>query len=248
MKRFIIGAALLLGALPFALAQDGGIVVTPLPSDAKQAQDKKPVYPRKDTARPEGRPTITYVEPAMAKEPGRISIQGTNLGLIMEVRVNGTVVPVVRNDGTEIVITPGNQDPGIARLELVNADEVLSTRLNFRPSLHGRYRGNKVQVALDPGLPGFYFVNYSFKPARFPGITAGVYYMDLLDMTTPHSGMLVGGFSSDGAPMAFPWSPIPHGLQGVGGPGTVMPMNIQAFLMFGDEYCWSNMLTLQPVM
>ena len=67
MKRFFIDAALLLGALPFALAQDG-TVVTPLPSDAKQAQDKLPPYPHKDSALPASRPTVTYVEPDVFRQ------------------------------------------------------------------------------------------------------------------------------------------------------------------------------------
>jgi hypothetical protein len=224
MKYFVIATALLLGIVPAAFTQQGS----------------------KDSVQPNSGATITHVDASMAYGPGRVAIEGTHLGLVTEVRVGGEVVPVLHNDGRRIVIEPADQDPGFAALELVQLGGTTTGKIEFMPALSGHWRHNRIQVTLHPGEPGWYVLNYSYRRLRTPAVYQGIYFCEMLDMTTPYSGQLSGGILRSGDAVVFPWVPVPRGLETPGGLGVRMPMHIQAFCMLDDEFCYSNMLTLQP--
>lgn len=226
MKPFLFATALLLGLVPLGLAQQGS----------------------KPNVQPATRATVTAVDPAMAYGPGRVTIHGTNLGLIEEVRVAGRTVPILHNDGRELVIEPGQQDPGYALLELVQPDRLIRDKVEFLPALSARWRGNRIQVELHPGEPGWYVLNYSYKRLRTPLVTEGIFYADCLDMTSARCGILASGFFASGERLLFPWVPVPRGVEGPGELGATIPMHIQALCMLEGELCYSNVLTLQPTL
>jgi hypothetical protein len=195
-------------------------------------------------------PVITRVESVLAYEPGFVSIYGQQLGLTMQVLVDGRAVPVIRKGATEIVIDTGPVDPGFAKLELVHPAGKVVGAIDFTPSLKAARNGNELRLRLHGGLPCFYWLDFSYRCLDTPDIVPGVYYMWWLDMTAPASGMLRAGFVPDGQPVLFSMlvPPLAGPLlqhNSVSGTG---PLNIQAYCMLvendEDYLCYTNMVTV----
>lgn len=220
MKILRTTALLLFGAAPLVLAQDGPRVA-----------------PVADL-----RVRITHVEPAMAVDPGRMEILGTNLRLVSEVRLAGRVHPIVSNDGQRIVIRPGPQAPGFAPLVLSQGGYDVSTDVALLPALAAEYKAFRVRLALHPGATGWYVLSYSFRTAPTPVVMPGVYFNGYLDMDGPQCGALFSGSMGDGSPMVFPWMRLPASVSG----GAFHPMMVQALCSSPGQTCFSNVVTLTP--
>jgi len=236
--KYLLSTTLLLGLVPAALAQSV-------------------VLPKDQWFHPVPRPHVTFVETTMAPAPGSVEVLGYHLDLLTGARVNGVDVPILANNGERLVLDVPAQIPGFGQLELLQPQGLIGARIEFTPSLAGRYQDGKVQLRLNPGHAGWYIVNFSFRARNEMLVFPGAYYGEMLDMTSPYSGVLFSGLMT-GEPMVFPWLDMPRVIVGVGdrgitwGPpgsflGTTRPLRIQA-LCGGEDLCYSNMLTLQATL
>lgn len=145
--------------------------------------------------RPLNGPVVTHVGSAMAVEPGRILIEGRQLGLIQEVRLDGAVLPVERNTGYTLEIAPPPQVPGFSKLEFLYPRGVIQKGIEFTPSLMADHRRHTIDLYLNGGEGrGFYALTYSFRLRGAPIQRAGIYYLDWLDMSSPFSGLVGAGW------------------------------------------------------
>lgn len=236
--KYLLSTTLLLGLAPAAFAQS---VV--LPKDNWFGQ-----VPR---------PHVTFVETTPAPDPGSVEILGYHLDLLTGARVNGVDVPILANNGERLVLDVPPQFPGFGELELLQPQGLHKARIEFTPSLAGRYVDGRVQLRLNPGHAGWYIVSFSYRARNEMMVYPGAYYGEMLDMTSPYSGVLFSGLMG-GEPMVFPWLEMPRVIVGVGdrgitwGPpgsfyGTTRPLRIQS-LCGGADLCYSNMLTFQPTL
>jgi len=188
--------------------------------------------------------SITHVDAASALAPGRIDVLGTQLGLITEVRVAGVPVPVLHNDGSRIVIQPGDQVPGFGVLELFQPGRVHTAPIEFLPSLGAHWRNGRVSLRLHPGESGWYLVLYSFRMLETPNTYTGIYYSDWLDLNGPHSGALFTGAVAGDETLVFPPMRVPT----VSLIGPYRSMHVQALCMGQENVCYSNVVTLRPTL
>lgn len=227
MKYLSSTLAVLLALVPAGLAQ-----TTPERRDAGSV--------------PAPRAHVTAVATSEAREPGLVEVRGSALELVTAARVNGHAIPLVANDGARLLLAPPPQVPGFGWLELVQPQDVLGARIEFTPSLSARWDDSLVRLRLHAGHGGWYVIHYSFKPLDEMIAYPGAYYGQMLDLSSPFSGVLFAGLAEPG-PMDFPWMPIPRNLQGPGAFASGRAMRVQA-LCGGSDLCYSNMLTLQPTL
>jgi hypothetical protein len=198
------------------------------------------VFANEGDKRPVGRPVVTQVGEAMAEDPGRIMIEGQRLGLIQEVRLDGAVLPVVRNTGYALWIEPPPQDPGFGTLELFYPRGVLTETLEFAPTLMANHQPRRIELTLNggPAGGGWYALSYSFRLNQTPVARAGIYYLDWLDMTSPYSGLVASGFFHSTAREVFQFERI----------GLVnRPIFFQSLCTTADgDMCYSNAVTVLP--
>ena len=196
--------------------------------------------PDKDTATLfPNEPHVSRIGSTCSFEPGAVTIEGRNLGLIWNVRVNGLNVPIVRRTATQLVIEPGAYDPGFYPVELSGPHGVVrAPSAEFTPSLTVRERRNRIEVTMHPGEAGFYWVYYSYDELDVPTVHPGIHYMQRLDVTSPRSGMLVLGHAGDGEELIVPWMTMPEYL------GQIRPLKLQGFCQFdeGGEMCFTNLV------
>lgn len=194
--------------------------------------------------------TITNVSSAMAYEPGRMTIRGQGFDLVTEVRIGGQAVPILHLTRNEIVVQPRNMDPGFFPLEVIRPDKVARDRAEFTPNLVASRTGNVIQMLLNPGEAGTVWFHWSLRRLATPGIVPSVYYMQLLDLTVPCSGLLCSAVSTAGEPLLatlnvppltrgglFRFFHYPYASGGV---------YLQAFCMLGHDadMCFTNMVSL----
>ncbi|HEX6885732.1 MAG TPA: hypothetical protein VF530_20330 [Planctomycetota bacterium] len=239
MKCFL-SISLLLGLAPAAFAQSVAL-------------------PKSQWFAPAPRPHVTFVETTPAPNPGSVEVRGFGLDLVTGARVNGAEVPILAQNRGRLVLDVPPQIPGFGELELLQPQSFQRARIEFTPSLAGRYDAGaaRVQLRLNPGHPGWYLVNFSFQARNEMLVFPGAYYGEMLDMDSPYSGVLFSGLMT-GEPMVFPWFDMPRVIIGVGDLGitwgrpgsffgTTRPLRIQA-LCGGGDLCYSNMLTLQATL
>lgn len=220
MKILRITALFLFGAAPLVLAQDS---------------------PWGTTA-PDLRVAITRVDPAMAVDPGRMNVFGTNLQLVSKVTLGNREYPVVFNDGLQLAIRPGPQAPGISSLALWQGEHKVTTDVVLLPALSAEFKTFRVRLSLQAGESGWYVVSYSFRPAPEPITFPGIYFQGYLDLNLPQSGALYSGTVEAGGTMVFPWMRLPTMISG----GAFQPMYVQALCMSQGQTCFSNAMALTP--
>lgn len=242
MKTTIFSSLFLLATTPLALAQTTAPVKPVLDrAQAVEVQVDLPAPPEGPRVLPTAEVSITYIEPVMAFAPGRVEILGTNLGLVREARVAGVVVPIVFNNGRRMVITPGEQTPGFANLELMRVGGKAVGRMEFTPCLSAEWRGGRARLQLHPGAEGWYLVQYSFRRLDNPIAFPGIHYGEMLDLSG-QCGTFYSGLTFGDEAMAFPWMRVPAWA----GPSVVGPMHVQALCLVDGEVSYSNLVTLQP--
>lgn len=187
--------------------------------------------------RPVDRPVVTHVGSGMASEPGRIVIEGRQLGLIQEVRLDGAILPVLRNNGYELVLAPAARDPGFGKLELAYPRGVLTEVLEFTPTLAAHHLPRHINLFLNGGdAGGFYALTYSFRLRTSPLQHSGIYYLDWLDMSSPFSGLVAAGWMDGVATEHFTWERL----------GLInRPVFFQALCTADDgRMCYSNVVAV----
>jgi hypothetical protein len=197
---------------------------------------------------------VTGVEVAPAFEPGFVSIYGEQLGLVQQVMIDGQAMRMVRKSGREIVIDPGNMNPGFAALELVQPGRTIKTAIEFTPSLSATRNGNLVRISMNPGQAGDMWVMWSYRCLATPAAVPGVYYHNMLDLSVESSGLLFVDHSLWGEPMEAVVA-IPPAVRGgifqllkngwvAGGVDFQAYCALQqSYLYGGEQYlCFSNMV------
>lgn len=191
------------------------------------------VDPAQNRPRMLGGPTIkiTDVETTMAYEPGGVAIRGTDLGLVRQVRINGVSVPIIRRTEVLVEIEPRPQDPGFARLELVSPLGIAESKIEFTPSLQVSSANDALRLTQHGGEPGPYWIHYSLDLRPTPNFVPGIYYAEMLNMTSRRSGLLARGFS-DGSPITLSFR-LP--------PGSTFPIHFQSLCSYEEptERYWS---------
>lgn len=139
-------------------------------------------------------PTLNTAGSTLWFAPGRVALRGSNLGFVNRVTVDGVEVPILRNNGSRITIKPPPAaGPGFATVEVFDAQGSDTATLAYAPVVTSTRQGNRMDVALDNGAPGFYRLAYSFdllsEPAHVPGIRYGL----LLNLDSQASGILASG-------------------------------------------------------
>lgn len=183
---------------------------------------------------------VGTVEATMAYEPGIVTIEGAELGLVEQVLVNGVPVRIVENNRSTMTIEPEPQHPGFAKLELVSPRQTVVTEIEFMPSLSVTRVGESLQLMLHAGEPGPYWVFYSLDTLPSPFFYPGVYDCGWLDMTSSSCGLAASGF----------WWGGPVSLSTEIPPGYLLPVYFQAVCLYNTEaeaeWSFSNATELPP--
>jgi len=188
--------------------------------------DKRPVNP----------PVVTHVGSGMAPAPGHIVIEGKNLGVVQEVRLDGALLPVLRNSGYQLVIAPPAQEPGFAKLELFYPRGVIATTLEFTPTLVANRQAQRIDLTLHGSAWGdFYALSFSLRMRQPPLARPGIYYLECLDMNPQFSGLVGAGWFKGLAHKTFRM-PV----------GTYSSPVFFQYLSTTDEgaMCYSNMVSV----
>ncbi len=187
------------------------------------------------------KPQISSVETSMAYEPGAVTIRGTDLGLIRQVRIGGVPALVIGKSATSLVLEPLPQEPGFARLELLSPLGTIESGIEFTPSLQASSANDTLRLTLHGGEPGPYWIYYSLELRATPGVRPGIYYASMLDLTSRPSGLATKGFS-DGSPVTLAFRTPP---------GWTTPVHFQALCLYDtpSERSWSfsNAFSQAPV-
>lgn len=183
---------------------------------------------------------LYFVEPTMAWTPGLVELRGNNLHLVREVRVAGTEVPIVFNNGRRMLIAPESQAPGFANLELIRIGGRLDAAIEFTPSVSAAWRGGRAQVRIHPNMEGWHMVMYSFRRLDTPLTYANTYGAAMLDLSGGQCGTLCSGLQPGHEPVTLPWMRVPLG------PNLMGPMNVQGLVLAGGQLSYTNTITIQP--
>jgi len=144
-------------------------------------------------------PVIGSIPSRNAFDPGRVVINGSNLGLILDVRVNGISLPIVRVTSTRLVAGPlAPQAPGFAPVELIHGRGTVSGTLELTPNLQSSRRGLRVTSRLNNGGAGTYALRFATAALPAPEVDAGIYYGRLLALDAP---VLSAGVFVDATPL-----------------------------------------------
>jgi hypothetical protein len=183
-------------------------------------------------------PVVTHVGYGMARDPGHIQIQGKNLGLIQEVRLDGVVVPVVRNNSYSLWLDLLPQEPGFGQLELFYPRGVLTESVSFTPTLVADHRPAGTLLTMDSGdSGGFYSLSYSIRMRSEPLSHLGIYYMNMIDTGIYNSGVVGADFFES----RFATEVFQHGRLSLIG----RPVHFQALCTADNgDMCYSNVASI----
>jgi hypothetical protein len=190
-------------------------------------------------------PVVSSVETTMSYEPGLVSIHGRRLDLIARVEIDGRAVPVVRNSGDELVVRPGNMDPGFAALALVRPDgRRLMEAIEFTPSLRANRVGDALAITLNPGEHASAWIRWSYRLLESPSTLPGVYFPLMLDLDTVNAGEMCSVHALTGEPVVMTEAVPPLLVHG----GLFDSLYLQAFLLLGEHTapfaCNTNLATV----
>jgi hypothetical protein len=177
----------------------------------------------------QGVPFISDIESVSASHPGGVTVTGGNLGLVWQASLDGAVVPILHQTNRRLVLDPGPWAPGFSSLELDHITGTVTGTVEFLPSLKVR-RGasndplpgaigpqqsagnpahDMIQVRLNPGDSGAYWIYYSLETFNNMQFRPGIYYGLWLDPTAPSSGLYSMGLCYTDEPVTFPKVRIP---------------------------------------
>lgn len=146
-------------------------------------------------------PRITSVPQRFSYAPTNVAILGTNLGLAMDVKVNGVSYPVVRVTAARIVVGPvPPQDPGFGTVEVISASSVATAPISLLPTLSGTRRRTTVNLTLANGDTGTYVLRYAYTMLGSPVVDEGIYGKRLLPLASP---VLTAGVFTDASPVTI---------------------------------------------
>ncbi len=186
-------------------------------------------------------PSISSVSSTNAFDPGRVFVQGTNLGLVSQVLINGEVVQIVRKTATRIVVQPEPTEPGFGLIELRSPAGSPQATVELTPTVKATRTPNRMTITLHGGDVGTFVVYYSYGQLTTPEVVEGVYFHRLVDLGHPNSGILSTGSFPDSNPVTINrLVPTAIGLVGE-------PIFIQAVCDLGNTSSFTNLFVIPSV-
>jgi len=172
-------------------------------------------------------PAISSIPSRNAFAPGNVVVNGTNLGLVFDVKVNGISLPIVRVTAARLVAGPlAPQAPGFAPVQLVHGRGTATGTLALTPTLTAGRRGLRVTSTLDLRAAGSYVLRLSYTPLTTPVVDPGIYYGRWLPLDAT---VLSAGVLPDATPLVQTSRiPVQVGLIGA-------PLGLQADCTIGAE-------------
>jgi hypothetical protein len=151
-------------------------------------------------------PVISSIPNRKPWAPGNLVVNGSNLGLALQVKLDGQTLPIIRVGATRLVAGPlSPRDPGFGLVELVSGRGVESGTVEFVPTLTAARRGLRLSVRLNNGEPGTYLLRYSYSPFG-PVSDPGIYGPRFLPTI---SNTLFAGIFPTSAPVTLNNLPMP---------------------------------------
>lgn len=139
-------------------------------------------------------PTVRTVSATKWFDPGRVVIRGSNFFFVDRVTVDGVEVPIVRRTGSVLVIRPpAAEGPGFATVEVFNPQGSDTGLLPYAPTVSATRSGNRMDVRIENGGPGFYVLFASYSLSSEPIAVRGVKYSLLLDLDSPAATTVTSG-------------------------------------------------------
>jgi hypothetical protein len=165
-------------------------------------------------------PNITSVPSRDAFDTNRVVLFGTNLGLVTEVKVNGTSYPIIRATPGRLVVGPvPPQTPGFGTVEALGSGSADSATIEFTPTLKASRRGMRLTATVNNGDVGSYILRFNYQRLPTLEVDEGIYYGRLIPLASP---VLSTGVFGDGSPVTVSTLiPVQVGLIGA-------PLNVQA--------------------
>ena len=149
-------------------------------------------------------PDITAIPVRQADNPGNIVINGSNLGLVTDVKIDGVPVPIIRTRVDRIIVGP--LDPQLAHFAAVRVSGGNSSdtgTLSLLPTLAATRRGFAVFPSIHNGDTGTYVLRWSYQPDLLNIADKGIYGRRFL---SPFATVASVGVFPDANP--FPLAPF----------------------------------------
>jgi hypothetical protein len=121
-------------------------------------------------------PDISSVPARKSYSPGSVVINGTNLGLVTQVRINGVPTPISHVRPNRIVTQPiAPLNPGIGTVQVIGGSASDSAPIEFLPTLIAIQRGFRLTLKLNNGDTGTYAVRFSYANPSGGVLDPGIY-------------------------------------------------------------------------
>jgi len=149
-------------------------------------------------------PSISNIPVRQADAPGNVVINGVNLGLVTDVKIDNVSVPIVRARSNRLIVGPlGPELPRFAEVKVSGGSNSATGTLSLLPTLKAERRGFFVYPTIHNGDTGTYILRHSFaEPVSFSDF--GIYGRRYLSPFATIGGV---GFIPDANP--FPVQPFP---------------------------------------
>jgi hypothetical protein len=109
-------------------------------------------------------PDITSIPQRQANSPGNIVINGSNLGLVTDVKIDGVPVPIIRTRTDRIIVGPlAPQLAHFAAVRVSGGNSSDTGTLSLLPTLSATRRGFAVFPSIHNGDTGTYILRYTYQ-------------------------------------------------------------------------------------
>lgn len=150
------------------------------------------------------RPDITSIPVRQANSPGNVVINGANLGLVTDVKIDGVPVPITRVRADRLIVGPlGPELPRFANVVVTSGNSSDSGTLSLLPTLSATRRGFGVFPVIHNGDTGSFILRRSYQAELNNSIDPGIYGRRFL---SPFATVVEMGFFPNADP--FPTSPF----------------------------------------
>ena len=121
-------------------------------------------------------PDITSIPQRQADVPGNIVINGSNLGLVTDVKIDNVPVPIIRTRTDRIIVGPlAPQLPHFASVRVSGGNSSDTGTLSLLPTLSAQRQGFAVFPSVNNGDSGTYILRWSYQPDLSFALDPGIY-------------------------------------------------------------------------
>ncbi|MEQ1892755.1 MAG: hypothetical protein ABL998_09455, partial [Planctomycetota bacterium] len=158
-------------------------------------------------------PDITSIPQRQADSPGNIVINGRNLGLVTEVKIDNVSVPIIRTRTDRIIVGPlAPQLAHFASVRVTGGSSDTGT-LSLLPTLSASRRGFAVFPSVNNGDTGTFVLRYSYQADLANAADAGIYGRRFLNLFSTVASV---GVFPDANPFALPPFALPIEIGSIG--------------------------------